>query len=348
MKISCAIALALLSLNASAETVMGNRPDCQVVLENPKPEETVQWNGPCKDGFAEDEGVLQWQLQGKETSRYEGPLVRGVKEGDGALRDAKGRIFSGMFRQGHLHGKAALSVDKCYRLEGEFDHGRLVGPVKVLYISGDQYEGEWREGKPHGQGVMRYGTGGLYAGLWQNGLRHGQGEITYSNGLKRSGDFSAGIIEGGTPNPSTDTKYNLKGDSESAYSLFTPMVANATLPFNKSYAELTPEQQRIARSAFPALQDGDVPPYPAHGTASVMRAVSKAMQIRPQEGELWMDVLVDEQGKPTSSTVRMAPDKEIANFAGNLLLISKFTPAVCGGKPCPMSYSFHMQLRKRL
>lgn len=291
---------------------------------------------------------MQWLVQGKETSRYEGPLVRGVKEGDGALRDAKGGIYSGIFRQGYLHGKATFAVDKYYRLDGEFNRGRLVGPVKILFISGNQYEGEWHEGKPHGQGVMRYGTGGQYSGLWQNGLRHGQREITYSNGLKRSGDFSAGIIEGGTPLPSTDAKYHLKRDSESVHNRLSPLVRDGKLPFNKSYAELTPEQQRFARSAFPALQDGDVPPYPAHGMESVIRAVSKLMEIRPLEGELWMDVLIDEEGMPVSSTIRKAPDKEVANFAGNLLLISKFTPAVCGGKPCPMSYSFRMVLGKRL
>lgn len=41
--------------------------------------------------------------------------------------------------------------------------------------------------------------------------------------------------------------------------------SNVGMPYDKSYAEMTPAQQRRVREEYPMLHPDDVPPYPAKG-----------------------------------------------------------------------------------
>src|SRR5262245_8366526 len=45
---------------------------CKVANTFPRPGETITWSGPCKNGYADGDGVMQWFLDGKEDDRYEG------------------------------------------------------------------------------------------------------------------------------------------------------------------------------------------------------------------------------------------------------------------------------------
>jgi hypothetical protein len=172
---------------------------------------------------------------------------------------------------------------------------------------------------------------------------HGHGVITYANGIMREGDFADGIIAGGSPIASPAQKYHLSLKVvQDRYP--GPVATGAQVPFDKGYDALTPDQQRLVRSRFPILQDGDRPPYPLNGSEEIIRLTHGAHGQVLAAGTLQMDVLIDETGVPQTATIRSTPDAELADFAGKALLLSKYTPARCGGKPCKMSYPFHLVL----
>lgn len=87
-----------------------------------------------------------------------------------------------------------------------------------------------------------------------------------------------------------------------------------------------------------------MPPFPLNGGEDIIRLIHQAHGKVLSAGELCMDVLIDETGAPQTATIRASPDADIADIAGKALLMTKYTPARCGGKPCRMSYPFRLKL----
>src|SRR6185436_8130224 len=68
---------------------------CKVANPFPQPGETITWDGKCKNGVADGEGLLQWYISGKLADRYEGSLQEGWAEGKGTLTRTEGGRYSG-------------------------------------------------------------------------------------------------------------------------------------------------------------------------------------------------------------------------------------------------------------
>ena len=50
----------------------------------------------------------------------------------------------------------------------------------------------------------------------------------------------------------------------------------------------------------------------------------------------------------TAVSVFESPDPEITRVAASVLMLSKFKPAVCAGRPCAMQFPLEVNLRKVL
>ena len=113
-----------------------NDKGCRVWDPSAKSNENFTWSGPCPNGTAAGEGVLQWFEDKKPTDRYEGHLENGRVSGHGVLewadgrydgqwsdfrpqgqgtyRNAKGEVFSGNWVLGCFHDgnrRAAIGVN---------------------------------------------------------------------------------------------------------------------------------------------------------------------------------------------------------------------------------------------
>jgi len=119
---------------------------CKISNPSPKAAETVSWSGPCADGFAEGQGVLQWYMEGTAGVRYEGTLVHGTVSGQGKLTMPDGT-----------------------RYEGGWVNGKQNGTGKYRAADGTTYEGEWKDGAPDGRGVLRRASGEVMDGTWKAG-----------------------------------------------------------------------------------------------------------------------------------------------------------------------------------
>ena len=301
----------------AAEATIG-AANCLVITSQPIPKESVKWNGACKDGFADGEGDLEWFVNGAFHSYYKGPLVRGRKHGVGYRKSSDGREYEGVYVDGLREGRGIM-----------------------LYGGGDRYEGQWKADVPHGAGTMVYALGGRYEGKWDNGDHHGQGKATYAGGQVVEGTFVDGVAPGanGREKPQKVGRYALKSDHYYKYD-----AANGSkVPYEKSYNEMTRDEQLAIKENYRLLFEGDEPPYPLNGTSQIYTWFHKAAEKVLSSGLLRMDVMVDSKGDAETVTIYSAPHPDMKTLAAQIVMAEKYKPALCSGKPCAMAFPYAIE-----
>jgi len=125
-------------------------------------------------------------------------------------------------------------------------------------------------------------------------------------------------------------------------------VWGGSLPYDKTYAELSPEQQRMFKSRFVQMAEGDEPPFPVDGLGPLFAAISKASRtVETGAGRLEMDVFVDETGSATKVDVIRSPDERLSKYAATIAMLTKFKPALCQGTPCAMGFPVNLSFVRR-
>src|ERR1700738_2588955 len=178
---SIPILLVLLAGSAVAQTgrpatqwIVDQNSKCKIANAFPSAAETVSWSGPCKDGYAEGQGVAQWSKAKKPTlKKYEGEM-----------------------RAGFMNGKGLFIQSNGDSLEGTFKDGSLNGQGKAVWFNKNTYEGEWRDGYPSGIGTYVWASGQRYTGQWENGKQNGDGDFRFPNGDHYVGQMKDGLMSG--------------------------------------------------------------------------------------------------------------------------------------------------------
>ena len=116
------------------------------------------------------------------------------------------------------------------------------------------------------------------------------------------------------------------------------IVQASAIPLNRSYAQLTEEEQRLVKSQYEAMLPLDEPPFPAAGLRPIHEAIAEIQRRLLAKGKLSMDAEVDAQGAVTSVSVYESPDPKLTQASATVLMLTKFKPAVCQGAPCKMSF----------
>lgn len=233
--------------------------------------------------------------------------------------------------------------------------GTYYGPVinglaKGRFSNGDMYQGEWKNGKPDGIGTMTYMLGGAYEGEWKNGKRDGKGTMCFA-GSERCAEvrFMDGHrVDVPEEHPSAATaaaKFWLRSGEEPTGSHIRNKVVYASLPLDRGYDELTPDQRRLVRSWYPALDAGDAPPYPLKGGKELYRLLVALVRHLEIMDDILVYVAVDAEANVTSVTTISTIDtkyKDLISLGTGLL---KYKPAQCGGQPCAGVVPFNLKLR---
>ncbi len=110
----------------------------------------------------------------------------------------------------------------------------------------DRVVGGYKNGFREGRGIWLSAKGDSYEGEWKNGWRDDEGVAEYDLGGRIEGSWSRG---------------------KPAVTNTVTLALNGTVPFEKTYADMTPQQQQQFRRHYPMLHPDDTPPYPAKGTA---------------------------------------------------------------------------------
>jgi len=148
--------------------------------------------------------------------------------------------------------------------------------------------------------------------------------------------------------PNADAeKFSLKAEGPTSSKIRWNAIQGSRLPFDKPYADLTEDQKRLVRSQYEPMLDGDEPPYPIRGLGPVYKAIGTAQQKLFAEGHIILVVDVDSLGNATSVTAYGDPDPRMTKFLTRLVLLEKYKPAICQGKPCSMQFPFDINFSVR-
>jgi hypothetical protein len=120
------------------------------------------------------------------------------------------------------------------------------------------------------------------------------------------------------------------------------LVTGSLIPLNRRYADLTADEQRAVRSQYETMAAGDEPPFPIDGLSPIFAVVSKVQKKLLAQGALSMDVEIDSHGDASSVRVVQSPDAELTRAVASILMLTKYKPAVCGGRPCQMAFPFRL------
>lgn len=136
-------------------------------------------------------------------------------------------------------------------------------------------------------------------------------------------------------------RYRLKGDADllDRFPGYASGRAEYELPFDKSYGELTPTQQERVKSAYVDMGESDEPPFPVGGLQTIYRPIAAGQQRGLMaSGPFRADVEVDEQGSPIAFAVYQSPSESVTQFVANIVMLTKFKPALCSGSRCRMGF----------
>jgi len=155
------------------------------------------------------------------------------------------------------------------------------------------------------------------------------------------------VVYSEAPAQGTEPEYAVKADQPRTGShIRRDAVKGGALPINRTYEQLTPEERAIVRGWYESMPAADEPPFPAEGMKPIHEAIGKAQAKLRARGELSLIATVGPNGEVSSVNAVGSPNPEMARFAGQVLLLTKFKPAVCGGQPCrmdfPLRYTFHV------
>ena len=123
---------------------------------------------------------------------------------------------------------------------------------------------------------------------------------------------------------------------------------NSKIPLNKTYDQLTPEEKYELTSLYESMPPGDEPPFPIQGMRPVFNNIRKGQKIVRARGRLNMIVSVSPEGKALDvidqGGVGGVNAREMTQYAQTILLMTKFKPAICSGKPCKSEFPFQLDL----
>ena len=167
-------------------------------------------------------------------------------------------------------------------------------------------------------------------------MRHIHGKLALASFLFVWGSLAAAA--------DTERPYTIKDDTPPLGSMLKRGSVHGTLPYDKRYAELTPEQRAQVKADYEPMAENDEPPFPAEGLGPIMKAFHKAAQAFGPRGTLDAAVEIGPDGAARSLKLYKAPDDaRFTQFATQLLMATPWKPALCGGQPCLMWYPVHVE-----
>ena len=122
-------------------------------------------------------------------------------------------------------------------------------------------------------------------------------------------------------------------------------VSGSQVPLNRTYGQLTDAQKRIVKQQYEPMAEADEPPFPVDGLGPLMRAAQQVVQLTQETGELSLVAHIDSTGQATSVDVLRAGDAVLARRVASVLMLTKYKPAVCGGRPCAMDFPLRLAAR---
>jgi hypothetical protein len=132
-------------------------------------------------------------------------------------------------------------------------------------------------------------------------------------------------------------RYTLKSVAPSGIKIRAVEVTSP-IPFNKSYVELSNDQQTIFKDQYQDLSADTQPSFQVEGLDAIYRPILRKNKSLESIGFLSLAILLDEKGRVDNVSVVETTSTELEQFAVESLAGVEFEPAVCDGATCSMEF----------
>ena len=140
-------------------------------------------------------------------------------------------------------------------------------------------------------------------------------------------------------------KYQVKDDAHTGSIIKRNLATSSSIPLDKAYSEMTPEQQGVLKSQYEKMGPNDEPPFPIHGLKPIIEAIVKANAKFRDIGALYFLVDVTEKGEAKSVSIVDSTSEEMKQFVSQVLFLTKYKPALCATTPCSQQYAFRFNIK---
>jgi hypothetical protein len=145
--------------------------------------------------------------------------------------------------------------------------------------------------------------------------------------------------------PSQPVKQLGNGPSTSTGTILKKDIRwESDIPLKKTYGELTEVQKAALRALYSAMPEGDEPPFPVEGMRAIFYPIRNAQRITPSRGEINMVVTVGPDGKASRVESFGSESPKMNEVAQQILLLTRYKPGICSGRPCTMQFRFTQKL----
>jgi hypothetical protein len=146
----------------------------------------------------------------------------------------------------------------------------------------------------------------------------------------------------------SNPQYTLKEDApRTGSNIRRDLTGSIDIAVNRPYNELSGDDKARFRSNYEQMPEGDEPPFPKAGLQAILKPVSMGQQRLRVRGDLSLVGVVDPSGKVLEVKAYGSPSPEMTQFAGQVLMLTEFKPAVCSGQPCTMEFPLRMRFTIR-
>lgn len=112
------------------------------------------------------------------------------------------------------------------------------------------------------------------------------------------------------------------------------------VPIDKRYEDFSADEKARLAAMYESMGPNDEPPFPADGRRLIIKALHRAQERLLVTGALDLVVDVSAEGEATRVSVLRSPSKQMTQFAVQLMMLTRFKPALCDGVPCAQQYPF--------
>ncbi len=172
--VALAVAVAIAGPVVAGEWLVDPESGCRIWNGYPEPGESVRWDGPCVDGYAEGSGTLNWFKNGEPNGSYVGERVDGKAHGYGVNVWANGDRYEGFWESDLPHGKGTYTWANGSGYQGEWVAGKKHGRAVYIWPNGDRFEGTYKNDQPFGGIYVKADGRRFIAEIYENSIGPGQ------------------------------------------------------------------------------------------------------------------------------------------------------------------------------
>lgn len=141
-------------------------------------------------------------------------------------------------------------------------------------------------------------------------------------------------------------EYGIREDTPKIGSMIRRFVTEpVSIPVNRPYDQFSAADKAAFNQYYESVDAGSEPPFPAEGMKAVLEPIAKAQARLLVRGDLFLVAKISPTGEATEVKAIGSPSAAMTTFASQVLMLTKFKPAVCGGVPCSMEFPLYMHFK---